>query len=82
MAHVGILPIEGSGVFRIGADVAAKLSREVTYRTEYATCDDVSLNAREPDLNLVEPGGMGRSEVELHVGMLLKKARDLLGLVR
>ena len=74
--------MEGPGVFRIGADVANELTREVTHRTEYATCNDISLDSREPELHLVEPRGIGRSEVELYVGMLLKKAGDLPGLVR
>jgi len=74
--------MEGSGVFRIGADVVNELAREVTHRTEYTVRDDISLDAREPDLNLVEPGGIGWSQVELDIGMLLKIDGDFLGLVR
>ena len=54
--EVRIFPIEWSRSFRVGADVANELAREITNRTKYAACDDISLDAREPSLDLIEPG--------------------------
>ena len=56
LAYIGILPIEGPCSFGVGTDVADELAGEITDGSEYAARDDLSLNAREPDLHLVEPG--------------------------
>ena len=47
------------------ADIAHELSFEVKDRREYAPSDEVALDLAEPQLDLVEPGGVGGSEVQL-----------------
>ena len=43
----------------LAANVAHKSSGEVFGRGEYAAGDDVTLDLGEPDLDLVEPSGVG-----------------------
>ncbi len=49
---------------------------------EDAPGDDVALDLREPELHLVEPGGVGRREVQLHIRMGLQEGVDVFGLMR
>jgi hypothetical protein len=42
----------------------------------------VTLDLRKPDLDLVKPAGIGRSVMNSDGGVLSKKCKDLLGLVR
>ena len=42
----------------------------------------VALDLGKPELDLVEPGGIGRGEMKAHVGMLGEEPFDLFGLVR
>ena len=37
---------------------------------------------REPDFDLVEPGGIGGREVQVHVGVVGQELRNALGLMR
>ena len=55
------------------ANVPANLTREVFHRREDATCQQVALNASEPELDLVEPRRVGRREVEVHVRVSLEE---------
>lgn len=50
------------------ADIAHDLSVEVGLGFEDAACNEVSLDLGEPDLDLIEPRGIGRGEMELDVG--------------
>jgi hypothetical protein len=54
VGRVGILPANRSGIFRVGVDISAKLSRQVGDGREDA-CNDVTLNLGEPEFNMVEP---------------------------
>ena len=55
------------------ADVAHDLAVEVGLGFEDAACNEVSLDLREPDLDLIKPRGIGRGVVELDVGMGAQK---------
>ena len=55
-------------------DIAHDLSVEVGLGFEDAACNEVSLDLREPDLDLIEPRGIGRGVMELDVGMGAQKA--------
>jgi hypothetical protein len=57
------------GVFVVVADVAHEFSLQVWHRGEHAASDDVALDLGEPQLDLVEPGGVGRSEVQVNLRM-------------
>jgi len=50
------------------ADIGHDLSVEVGLGFEDAACNEVSLDLGEPDLDLIEPRGIGRGEMELDVG--------------
>lgn len=61
--------------------MAQHLAFEVGYGSEDAAIDDVSLEFGEPALDL-EPGRIGGSEVQTHVGMLSEKASRQIVLMR
>ncbi len=42
-------------------------------RSEDAACDQVALNLSEPQLDLIEPGGVGRCEVKLDPAIVLQE---------
>ena len=67
---------------RVRLDVTHQLTREISYGSENAACDDFALDAGKPDLDLVEPRRVGRREVELDVRVLVEEGFDLLRLVR
>ena len=60
----------------------ARSAGKALHGFEDAASDDVSLDLAEPYLHLVEPGRIGRGEVETHLGMSLRKVLYGLGFVR
>ena len=66
----------------IGSDVAHKFAFQIVQGREDASGDDVALDLREPELHLVQPGGVGRREVQLHMRMGMQEGLDMGGLVR
>jgi hypothetical protein len=52
---------------------------EIVDRGEDAAMDEVAFDLAEPELDLVEPGGVGRGEVEMYVGPLLDATRLMRG---
>ena len=65
-AIVSILksPAEGGSGFVVLLDIADELSGEVGCGGENAPRDDVALNFGKPDLDLIEPTGIGRGEMD------------------
>ena len=59
---------------------ASMCSLSCVTEVKEAPCSDLALQDREPDFDLVEPGGPRRREVEVHVRMALEPA-VVLGLV-
>ena len=70
MSDVTIGPLERFGVGIVGTDVAHDLAFEIVSGPEDAASDQVTLDLREADFDLVEPGRVGwcvvDSEVSLH----------------
>ena len=64
------------------ANVPANLSREILHGGENAPCQEVALNAPEPELDLVEPRRVSRGEVEMHLRVRLEEGGDGPRLVR
>lgn len=62
-------------------DVFHDLSRQVTLRGENASGNDIALNFGEPDLDLIEPGGIGRSVVDREVWIGFEEFGDSFGFV-
>ena len=81
MSDVTIGPLERFGVGFVGTDVAHDLAFEIVSRREDAASDQVTLDLRKPNSDLVEPGRVGRCVVERDAWMLGQKRDDSLGLM-
>jgi hypothetical protein len=60
---IGIFPLHGSGGFVVLANVSHELSSQIGNGSEYASGNDVALDFAEPQLDFIQPGRVGRSEV-------------------
>ena len=58
-------------------DVLHELSPQVGHRREYTARNDVALDLGKPQFDLVEPGGIGRSEMQVNLWMSSQKVVDL-----
>ena len=56
---------DGASVGRVGVDVATEFASQIGDRGKNAASDDLALDFGEPDLDLVEPRGIGGREVKL-----------------
>ena len=81
MGEVPIRPLEGYGLGVVAADVAHELAPEVRRGRKDAAGDDITLDLREPELDLVEPRRIGRRVVHVDPRMLIEEGRDALSLV-
>ena len=79
---VGVFPLDRASVGRVGVDVAAEFSSQIRDRSEDAAGNDLALDFGEPKFDLVEPGGIGRSEVKPHPRLTCEEIADLLGFGR
>src|SRR5438132_2769128 len=82
MRRVVVTPLDRLRVAIGGADVAHQLSAQVSGGGEDASCDNVTLQLLEPELDLVEPGRVSGREVQPHVGMQAQEVLDPAGLMR
>ena len=80
-AIVSILksPAEGGSGFVVLLDIADELSGEVGCGSENAPRDDVALNFGKPDLDLIEPTGIGRGEMDPEGWIGLEELENILG---
>jgi hypothetical protein len=62
-------------------DVAHGLARQVLDRGKDPAGDHIAFDPAEPEFNLIEPRGIGGSEVQVHLGMIGQELRDPLGLM-
>ena len=58
-------------------DVLHELSPQVGHRLEHAARNDVALDLGKPEFDLVEPGGIGRGEVQVNLRMSIQEVVDL-----
>jgi hypothetical protein len=79
---VAIGPFEGFSVLIVMTNVPHELASKIGFGGEDASGDDIALDLREPDFDLVEPGGIGRSKVQMHPRMSGQEGADPLGFVR
>jgi len=70
---IGVRPFNWSGCFVVMTDVAQEFGAQVGHGVKDAACDDMTLDFGKPVFDLVEPGGVGRREVQAQVGMGCKK---------
>jgi hypothetical protein len=62
-------------------DVSQELSLQIRNGSEYASRNDVALDLAEPQLDLIQPRRVGRSEVQVNLGMHRQEVRDWPALV-
>jgi hypothetical protein len=82
MIDIFVDPPDWGGGFIVVTNVAHQLAGEILYRSEDTSGNNVTLNLREPNFDLVKPAGVGRGIVDPNCGVSLKKFKDFLGLVR
>ena len=70
----GFGPDEWLGVLVVGFDEGIDVLAELGDGSERGAVQRLSLQDREPDFDLVEPGGPRRREVEMHVRMTFEPA--------
>ena len=82
MIDVFVDPTDWGGGFIVVTNVAHQLAREILYRSEDSSGNNVTLNLGEPNFDLIKPTGVGRGIVDPNRGVCLKKFKDFLGFVR
>src|SRR5271166_4167292 len=82
MIDIFVDPTDWGGGFIVVTNVAHQLAREILYRSEDTSGNNVTLNLGEPNFDLVKPTGVGRGIVDSNCGVSLKKFKDFLRLVR
>src|ERR1700751_4347002 len=82
MIDILVDPMDWGGGFIVVTNVAHQLAREILYRSEDTSGNNVTLNLGEPNFDLVKPTGVGRGIVDPDRGVSLKKFKDFLRLVR
>src|SRR6266481_5636012 len=77
----GILksPAEGCGGFVVLPDVTDQLSGEVGDRGEDSPSDEIALDFGKPDLDLIEPTGIGRGVMDPYRWIGLEELENILG---
>ena len=79
MIGILILPAEGCSGSVILLDVTDQLSREVGCRSEDSASDHIALDFGKPDLDLIEPTGIGRGVVDPNRWIGLEELENMLG---
>jgi hypothetical protein len=79
--NIVILPFYRLRGVIVMLDIAHDFAREVARRGEDSPCNEVSLDFRKPQFDLVEPRRVGSCEVQLHFGVRFEKRGDRLRLV-
>ena len=79
MIGILILPAEGCGGSVVLFDVTDQLSREVGCRSEDSASDNIALDFGKPDLDLIEPTGIGRGVVDPNRWIGLEELENMLG---
>src|SRR5260221_616637 len=72
-------PAEGRGGFVVLLDVADQLSGQVGCRSEDSASDDIALDFGKPDLDLIEPAGIGRGVMDSNRWIGLEELENILG---
>src|ERR1700736_1488247 len=81
MVGVAIGPLDRLGSAIVVTGVAFKFAGQVRDRGEDSAGNDIALDLGKPVFYLVEPGGIGRSVVEMHFGVSREELLNPLGLV-
>src|SRR4051794_13728930 len=79
--RISVLPFHSSRRLVVLTNVSHELALQVRDGSEYTPGDDVALDLAKPQLDLVQPRGVSRSEVQVNLRMLRQKVLDWLALV-
>ena len=79
MRQISIAPADGFGRLVVVPNVATNLSREVSDGRKDTAGEQLAFDFRKPELDLVQPGRVGRGEMERHVRMIEQKTSGPLG---
>ena len=82
MRRIAITPTDRFRRCVVVPDVAPNLSGKVSDRGEDAAREQIPFDLGKPELDLVEPRGIGRREMQPHVRMLEQEGAHGLGLMR
>jgi hypothetical protein len=74
--------LKGLAFVVVLADVGHDTAGEILLGGEDVAVDEIAFDLREPEFDLIEPGGVGRSEVELDVGVQREEILDTLRRMR
>ena len=72
-------PTEGCGGFVVLPDVTDQLSGAVGDRGEDSPSDEIALDFGKPDLDLIEPTGIGRGVMDPYRWIGLEELENILG---
>src|SRR5207249_1430415 len=81
MRGIAIAPANRLRCLVVVSDVRANAAREIGYRREDASSQQVALDLRKPQLDLVEPRRIGRAEVQPDLRMVDEEGANGLCLV-
>ena len=73
MRRIAVGPADRLRRFVVAMDVSTNLASEVSDGGENAARQQVSLDLRKPELDLIEPRRIGRRKVQMHVRVLEQK---------
>jgi len=76
-----VAPREGDRGFVVVADITHDFPGEICLGFEDAASNDVALDFREPDFDLVEPRRVSGREVKMELGVVAQESFDGLGFV-
>ena len=82
MGRVTVDPFNGFGREVVLTDIAHKFAFQIGDRGKDAAGDHVALDLGEPEFHLIQPGRVGRREMELDVRMRVQELAHLRGFVR
>ena len=77
MIDIFVDPTDWGGGFIVVTNVAHQLAREILYRSEDASGNNVTLNLGKPIFDLVKPTGVGRGIIDPNCGVSLQEIQRL-----
>jgi hypothetical protein len=78
---VAVGPFDGRSVLVVMTDVTHELARQVVDRSEDPAGAHLAFDAAEPEFDLIEPRRIGRSKMQMQLGMIGQELCDPPGLM-
>src|SRR5579872_362944 len=80
--RVGISPADRACAIGVSTNVFHKLAAKIGHGSEDTASNHIALDLGKPDLDLIQPRRVGRSEVKAHLRMIRQKLLDRVCLMR